>query len=165
MPEKRNITAAHSDEMRDIIGRVPSRVVLYGTTVIALLLVVLLAGAWFVRYPDIISAPVVISSMNTPVQQYSIVARVPVSGARKVRPGQRVLIRLQEYPYEEFGTLRGHVEKIADFALDSVYIVQIILDKGLQTTRNQVIEKRPVLTGTADIVTSEKNIIHRIFNF
>jgi hypothetical protein len=172
LPAENGRSTAHSDELQDIIGRVPSRVVLYGTVVITAVLILVLAGAWFIPYPDTIKVPVVLSSIDPPVQlsggtggQYSVIGKLPPELSGKVRPGQTVLIRLPEYPYEEFGQIPAHVEKLGSLALNGVYTVQMTLDQGLLSTRNRIIQRRPIMTGMAEIVTSNKSLLHRIFNF
>lgn len=72
MISKKISLAVNSEEVQDIIGRTPSWVVQKGTIVIAILVLLLIVGARFIRYPDIISAPVKISSANPPVK---IIAR------------------------------------------------------------------------------------------
>ena len=68
MPEELNIYNVHSEEVRDIVGRPPSWIVFRGNMVLGLIVLLLLAGAWFIKYPDIISAPVLISSYDPPVK-------------------------------------------------------------------------------------------------
>ncbi|KAA2239403.1 HlyD family efflux transporter periplasmic adaptor subunit [Chitinophaga agrisoli] len=96
-------------------------------------------------------------------QQYEIRAQLPVYRAGKIKPGQKVLIKLFEYPYEEFGMLPAQVERLTSVALDSTYTVQLRLEKGLTTTRNRTIQARPEITGMADIITNDRNILERIF--
>lgn len=96
-------------------------------------------------------------------QQFEIRARLPIYKAGKIKTGQRALIKLQEYPYEEFGMLKAKVEALTNVSLDSVYIVQLKLENGLNTTRNRTITFRPEIAGTVDIITNDKNILQRIF--
>lgn len=97
------------------------------------------------------------------VQQFEIRAQLPIYKAGKIKAGQKVLIKLQEYPYEEFGMLKAKVDHLTNVALDSVYMVQLKLENGLLTTRNREIASRPVINGMADIITNDKNILERIF--
>lgn len=97
------------------------------------------------------------------VQQYTIRAQLPIYKAGKIKEGQRALIKLHEYPYAEFGMLQAEVVSVTNVALDSAYTVQLKLQNGLRTTRNQVIIARPEITGTADIITNDKSILDRVF--
>jgi multidrug resistance efflux pump len=96
-------------------------------------------------------------------RSYEIRATLPLYKAGKVKTGQPVLLKLSEYPYEEYGMVKAKVFSITDVAIDSAYSVELKLDDGLRTTRNRTIEFRPEISGTADIITNEKNILERIF--
>ncbi len=56
-----------SQEVSDILGRVPSWVTRNGTLLFTLVIFLLISGAWFYRYPDVRKATVVITSVNPPV--------------------------------------------------------------------------------------------------
>jgi multidrug resistance efflux pump len=90
-------------------------------------------------------------------------ASLPVFKAGKVRPGQVALIRLNEYPFEEFGQLHGTVEKISEVSLDQNYLITIRL-ANLRTTTGFQLPLRTELSGTAQLVTQDRNIIQRIFS-
>ncbi len=61
-----------SEEMDEILSRTPAWLIRRGAVVLSFVVIFLLAGSWFFRYPDSISAPVVITSANPPS---SVVAR------------------------------------------------------------------------------------------
>lgn len=74
MPDELNEQAIEirSEEVDEILGRQPSWVLRRGIVVLGFVVITLLAASWFFRYPDIITAPVVITSVNPPS---SVVAR------------------------------------------------------------------------------------------
>jgi multidrug resistance efflux pump len=98
-----------------------------------------------------------------PVQNYVAKASLPVYGAGKVKVGQNVLIKLSSYPFEEFGMVRGSVHDVSTVALDTAYSMEIQLTGGLTTTLQKTIPPQPQLTGVAEILTSDKNILERLF--
>jgi len=61
-----------SEEVDEILGRQPSWILRRGIVVLGFIVMALLAASWFLRYPDIITAPIVITSINPPS---SVVAR------------------------------------------------------------------------------------------
>jgi multidrug efflux pump subunit AcrA (membrane-fusion protein) len=66
MPEhKRQLI--HSEPVREIMGSPPRRLIAWGTTVIFVVFVLFFLGSWFIRYPDVIPAPVEITTTNPPV--------------------------------------------------------------------------------------------------
>lgn len=56
----------HSEELQEIMGRIPSRVIRHGTVVIFAILVVILVLSWLVKYPEIVAAPITITTINPP---------------------------------------------------------------------------------------------------
>ena len=61
-----------SEEVQDILGRVPSWIVRWGTIVILVIVGILLAGGWLFRYPDIKSAGIEVTTEHPP---YTLMAR------------------------------------------------------------------------------------------
>jgi HlyD family secretion protein len=57
-----------SEEVQEIMGRMPSWLVRYGVILIGVVLCLLLSGSYFIKFPDKISANVSITSDNPPVK-------------------------------------------------------------------------------------------------
>jgi multidrug resistance efflux pump len=91
-------------------------------------------------------------------------SHLPIAGSGKVQLHQRVVIRLDNYPYYEFGTLRGVVLSKSSVPKDNAYIVTIGLDtiSGTTTSYNKTIAFEQQLQGDIDIVTAEKRFLERI---
>ncbi len=67
MPEKESDKIEiRSDEVQDILGMVPSWIVSWGTVVIFITVLVILAGSWLFRYPDIKRADITVTTENPP---------------------------------------------------------------------------------------------------
>ena len=62
-----------SEELQEIIGRIPSSIEKYGILVMACIVSVLIIGSFFFCYPDTIDAPIVITNSTPPV---NIVSKV-----------------------------------------------------------------------------------------
>lgn len=95
-----------------------------------------------------------------------IVGRIalPVAGSGKVRPKQRVVIRLESYPHYEFGTIEGLVESKSLTANNNQYAIVVSLPKGLKTQFGRTIPFEQQLQGEADIVTEERRFLQRILD-
>jgi multidrug efflux pump subunit AcrA (membrane-fusion protein) len=65
-----NINDIHlrSEEVQEILTRVPHWMIRWGTVLIFAILLMLLFVSWFIKYPDIVSAPIVITT-NVPPQK------------------------------------------------------------------------------------------------
>ncbi|MCU0472877.1 MAG: HlyD family efflux transporter periplasmic adaptor subunit [Bacteroidales bacterium] len=57
----------YSDPVNEIISNPPRKIIRWGTTVIFIVMAVLITLSWIVRYPDVVPAPVEITTVNPPV--------------------------------------------------------------------------------------------------
>jgi HlyD family secretion protein len=55
-----------SEELQEIMGKIPSWILRRGITVLFLIVVILLAGSYFFKYPDVIEAPIVLTGSTPP---------------------------------------------------------------------------------------------------
>jgi HlyD family secretion protein len=55
-----------SEEVQEVLGQVPPWILRSGITVLFCIVLTLIIGSWFYRYPDIIQAPLVVTSYNPP---------------------------------------------------------------------------------------------------
>lgn len=85
-------------------------------------------------------------------------------GYGKIEVGQEVRIKFDNFPYNEYGQVKGKVEKISLIPNENQYTVQIALNNGLRTTYNKELVYTPEMSGQADIVTKDLRVIERIFN-
>lgn len=100
----------------------------------------------------------------------SIVERSPTgvltiepSGFGKVKVGQRVLIRLTNYPDAEYGTLEAIVKYISPLADENgLYRAEVSFSRGLTTSYGIKLDRTIQLLGSAEIITKERRLIERI---
>lgn len=89
---------------------------------------------------------------------------LPSKNVGKVKEGQRVLIKLDNYPFEEFGLVEGEVKDISStIDKDNFYYVEVQLKLPLITTYNKEIDFVRELQGTAEIITEELRLADRFF--
>ena len=62
----------HSEEIQELMGFIPRGVVRWGLTVIFLILAGIVAGCFFFKSPEIITAPMVLTTEYPPVQLLKI---------------------------------------------------------------------------------------------
>ena len=56
-----------SEEFQEILGSVPHWILRWGITTLAIIVVILLAGSAFFKYPDVLSSQVVLTGSTPPV--------------------------------------------------------------------------------------------------
>ena len=101
-----------------------------------------------------------------PTNKEALVGRmsIPSINSGKVISGQKVLIKLDNYRYQEFGIVEGRVQNISLTPDDNGnYYVDVILPKGLRTSYNKTLTFDKELKGNAEIVTQELRLIERFF--
>ncbi len=96
-------------------------------------------------------------------QTYQLVglATIPATNRGKLKLGQSVLIRLSDYPAEEYGMVQGLVESIALSPDNNQCRVKVALSNRLRTTFGRVLPYRPDLPGTVEIVTEDLSLLER----
>jgi HlyD family secretion protein len=65
--EKEPNIELRSEEFQEVLSRVPSWILRWGITLVFVILAGLLIGSYFFKYPDIITAPIVVTTENLPV--------------------------------------------------------------------------------------------------
>lgn len=101
-----------------------------------------------------------------PENKDSIIGRmqIPSINSGKVQPGQKVLIKLDNYRYQEYGIIQGKVQNISLTPDEKGnYYVEVTLPKGLKTSYNKSLLFDKELKGNADIVTKDLRLIERFF--
>jgi len=88
---------------------------------------------------------------------------LPISGSGKVERGQRVLVKLDSYPYQEFGTVEGRVRYKARLPRNNTYAIEVTFPEGLTTSYDRVLNFDQQMSGKAEIITKEKRFIERVF--
>jgi multidrug resistance efflux pump len=101
-----------------------------------------------------------------PKDKMAVVGRmfIPTTNSGKVAKGQKVLIKLDNYRYQEYGIIEGRVQNISLTPDDNGnYYVDVILPKGLKTSYNKILPFDKELKGNAEIVTQDLRLIERFF--
>ena len=90
--------------------------------------------------------------------------KTPAQNLGKVKIGQIVNIKLQNYPDYEFGVLKGTVHHISEISTkDGFYTIDVSLPEKLRTSYNKEIEFKQEMRGTADIITEDLRLMQRFF--
>ncbi|MGI9650003.1 HlyD family secretion protein [Chryseobacterium sp. RLHN22] len=89
---------------------------------------------------------------------------VPTSNSGKITSGEKVLIKLDNYRFQEYGIVQGTVKNISMVPDEKGnYYVDVILPNGLNTSYNKSLKFDKELRGNAEIVTQDLRLIERLF--
>ena len=91
-------------------------------------------------------------------------AAIPIIGSGKVKTGQRVVVKLDSYPFEEYGYVQGVVVEKATLPKNGTYNVKVNMPEGLKTSHGKLIDFQQEMAGTAEIITEDRRFLDRIFD-
>ncbi|NDV64204.1 HlyD family efflux transporter periplasmic adaptor subunit [Bacteroides sp. 224] len=97
---------------------------------------------------------------------------LPAIGAGKVKTGSNVSIKLDDYPYTEFGAIKGIVKSISLITNEyevaqgkiNTYLVQVDMPDGLVTNYGDELDFKYEIGGQADIIVKDRRLIERLFD-
>jgi multidrug resistance efflux pump len=93
-------------------------------------------------------------------------ATVPITGAGKVEVGQKVNIKLDNYPYMEYGLLEGEITNISMVPVTTdnggYYTAEIKLMNNLLTNYKKELPFNQEMQGIAEIITKDRRLIERL---
>ena len=101
-----------------------------------------------------------------PRENSSYIAKLktPAQNSGKIKVGQRVNIKLENYPDTEFGVLNGEINNISLIPdKEGLYLIDVELPKKLITSYNKEIDFKQEMRGTAEIITEDLRLIERFF--
>lgn len=90
--------------------------------------------------------------------------KTPTQNSGKIKVGQNVYVKLENFPDVEFGVLKGKVKNISLIPdQEGLYLIDVELPKKLITSYNKEIEFKQEMRGSAEIVTEDLRLIERFF--
>ncbi len=101
-----------------------------------------------------------------PSQNSSFIAKLksPAHNSGKIKIGQNVNIRLENYPDTEFGSLQGTIKNISLIPNDNgQYLIDVELPETLITSYNKTIDFKQEMRGVAEIITEDLRLLERFF--
>lgn len=156
----------YSEPVQEILGSIPSWITRWGVTIIFGVFAMIIIGCCLIDYPQTLTAPitVTVSEDGTITGE----AMVPSPGFGKVQVGQKVNVRLECYPYMEYGILIGKVSSFSSIPTCSTrgvstYSTTISFNHNdscrLARMSFSLLKEQ---SGTALIITQERKVIDHI---
>ena len=93
---------------------------------------------------------------------------IPATGVGKVKLNQNVNIKFDNFPYMEFGLLRGSIKSISLIPIQtsngSIYTAEIEIPDTLISNYGKHLKFSQEMTGTAEIITDDIRLLERFFS-
>lgn len=164
-----------NEELDDILSRPPRPLLRWGITVLCGISLLMLTGSWFIRYPEVIKGTVILSTEKLPMhvnkltigslsnEHFAGRAIFSLSYISKLQVGQQVLIRLDAFPYQEYGVWHGVVRELALAEDQSQCQAIITLTDSFRLDQLMYrLPFRPHLTGNVELITNDLRLIERL---
>lgn len=142
-----------SEKVRHIIGEIPSKIVRYGITIITIVILGLLAGAYFIPYPETISAKVQMANANQGT------VSIPYKYVNTIENGMTVNIEFEGYDTETYGTTSGTIMTISRTPKHTTNGSMFTAQVRIENDKYNIING---MTGTASILVSNESVLQRI---
>lgn len=89
--------------------------------------------------------------------------KAPSQNSGKIKVGQKVNVRLLNYPDREFGILKGQIQNIALVPdKDGNIAIDVVLPEGMKTSYKKTIPFQQEMRGSAEIITEDLRLLERI---
>lgn len=141
-----------SEEVQEVLGNVPSWILRQGISLLAIIFVLLIAGSWFFKYPEIIASPLVLTTVTPPA---GLVAKTN---------GKITALRVSDQQYVKKGDFLAILENPASY--DDVVFVEselVGMMAGLRDEVPQEFSREDVKLGA--LQTSYSNFLLNLKNY
>ena len=124
----------HSEEAREILGKLPKWIIRSGISVIFLIFLSILFIAYFIRWPDTVSAPLTVNTFNPPVDLTAgaggMIDTFLIKEGEPVVPGQDIVVFESGASYDDVMALERLLHENDETS--DVYLSEEILEPGLK---------------------------------
>ncbi len=89
---------------------------------------------------------------------------VPMNNFGKIQINQRVNVKLDAYPFQEYGIVKAKIIKISAIPKDDMYVIEVIFPNLLTTSHNKELNFKQGMQGVADIITHDMSLMQRFLH-
>ena len=94
---------------------------------------------------------------------------LPQQGAGKVKVGQTVNVKLDNFPYLEYGMVKVCIRNISMVPVQvdentKAYMLEVEFPENLVTTYGKELDFSQEMTGTAEIITEDLRLLDKFIN-
>jgi multidrug efflux pump subunit AcrA (membrane-fusion protein) len=89
---------------------------------------------------------------------------LPIAKSGKVKTGLNANVRLDAFPYQQYGILRGSVQNIAAVPQKEEYQVEITMPNDLTASYGKKLPFKQEMQGSAHIITEDRRVVERLLD-
>lgn len=153
-----------SPEMQEIMTKPPAWLSRWGIVVILVLLGIGLLLSRYIRYPDLVvgSFTFVASEEKPGIESFHALVLVPANGPLKMKAGQEVILKADQFPFLEYGVLMGKVESLSFRPETNEYHVLVMMPPKLTTNTGRILLPLNGYRGIAEIKVNNLSLFQRL---
>jgi len=144
-----------SEKVRRIIGEIPPSIVRYGIFAITIIVTALLAGAYFIPYPQTINGRAAALDSKT------VMVDVPYKYANTIHIGMKANIEFQGFDSEDWGYIVGMVGKISRQPETRNHTNYFTVTMSVKSGKYKVIRG---MVGNATVLVTNESILERLLS-
>lgn len=152
--------------MNEFVSIKPGALSNYGLFGIFFLVVVLLFVAKFIPYPESINFHTKIVETDAFGKSKLFICElvVPQKYFTKIVKGLPVQLRIDAYPYREFGVIKCKIDSVSVTLIDSGFTAYVLIPKLVLTTQNKFVQFKNGLKTECIIITKDNSLFDRLYN-
>ena len=160
--EKEKEIELRSEEVQEVMNRVPPAILRYGSGVLLGIVLLLLGGsAWF-SYPETVVTEFTLATGTDSLPTGT--ARVPMAEIGKIQLGQRAVIHLTGFPEETYGFMEGSITALSEFPDETgCYMLSVGLTDVTVERCKTVLSLVKETRGTAKVIIKERTLLECFF--
>lgn len=152
-----------SEKVRNIIGKIPPRIIRIGITLIFIIIIGILLGTYFFEYEYTINTKATIVQQNDTTR---IEIKVPANEIERIKIGQKVILNFDNIPNlynEQIKTaIQAIPEKLYIRENGACYLAELTLTDSLFTESGKVVLVNERINANAKIITEKISFFDRI---
>ena len=114
---KHNDIELRSPEVQEILGRPPKKIVRIGITIIFVVIILLFVGSYFIKYPEVLTASITVTTENLPAEVMSKVTgkidTILVTEKQQVKQGELLAVLENPARFEDVQLLKNSMDTIS----------------------------------------------------
>ena len=145
-----------SDKVRKMIGDVPSGIVRYSISIMAIIVIGLLTVINFISYPQTLDVEAIAG------EDSEVILLIPYKYINIINAGMSISIEFEGYVADIYGYQRGAIDRLSE-DIQSISGTNYFEAKTAAVTGNYKVKKK--MKGTASILISNRTIFQRLFRY
>ncbi len=154
-----------------ITEKLPSKLILAGGINTIICILILFCISTFIEYKETIKTSLKVLEPKIELPQNSFESKAGFTAAvklsdqewKKIKKGQAIFIRLNEFPYQEFGVLKGEIWSIKNIDASPLVHVTILLNEAYESSYGKTLQLTDLTNGQAEIIIAKHKLANKLW--